>query len=215
LTTDGPGTLTLGSANANLFTGTVTINGGTVKLNGASALGANNNGVTINAGTLDLNGISTTAAEVGAFNGTVAGTVTDSGVAATFTIGNNNTSGYYAGALTGANLALTKAGTGFEVLLGANTYGGATTISGGALQANDGAGLSSNSELVLSGGVLESYGPATFTRALGTSAGQVQFTGASTSGFAAAGGPLTVNIGGAGATLTWNSTANFLSTGKV
>lgn len=52
----------------------------------------------------------------------------------------------------------------------------------------------------------------TFTRSLGTaSAGQVEFnsTAGRTAGLSARGGDLTVNFGGAGAAITWGSTAGF------
>lgn len=61
--------------------------------------------------------------------------------------------------------------------------------------------------LQLRGGVLEATG--TFSRSLGTTNGTVNW-GAGGGGFAAYGGPLTVNLGGAGATNTWANTANFL-----
>ncbi|MGB8166722.1 MAG: autotransporter-associated beta strand repeat-containing protein, partial [Chthoniobacteraceae bacterium] len=101
----------------------------------------------------------------------------------------------------GGALALTKAGGSVWVLGNAtNNYTGPTTISAGILRAQDGAGLSSGSNLVISGGVLESSG--TFSRAAGTGAGQVQWNANSAGGFAAAGSKLTVNLGG-GAQLDW------------
>jgi autotransporter-associated beta strand protein len=56
-------------------------------------------------------------------------------------------------------------------------------------------------------------GNGSFTRALGTGAGQVQWIGGAGGGFAAKGGQLTVNIGGAGAALAFNA-ANFAATGN-
>lgn len=95
-------------------------------------------------------------------------------------------------------------------------YAGITHINSGATfdVANGAVGSGS---LRLRGGVLQSRG--TFTRALGTGNNQVSFadtdanSAISGGGFAARGGDLTVNIGGAGATLIWNSTANFLRDG--
>ncbi|HEY5312115.1 MAG TPA: autotransporter-associated beta strand repeat-containing protein, partial [Pirellulales bacterium] len=113
---------------------------------------------------------------------------------------------------TGA-LSLTKSGVGTWILSNDNTYSGKTTITAGQLNAVDGVGLPTTSELVISGGVLESNG--TFTRSLGTAAGNVDFT--TTGGFSANGnGPLLVNIGGDATpdTLTWGETA-FLPTGKA
>ena len=93
-----------------------------------------------------------------------------------------------------------------------NTYGGTTTISGGALRVAGSAssvqGLSANSPLVINGGVLETSG--VFTRTLGAPVAgtgtTVQLPGGN-SGFAAGTtGRLVVNIGGG--SLTWGS-ANF------
>ena len=102
--------------------------------------------------------------------------------------------------------SLTKADGGLWILdpSSANTYSGATTVSGGALRAVDGTGLSSNSNLTLNGGVFEVAGSTTFTRTLGTAAGNVQLTGGN-SGFANAGTDrLVVTIGGGA--ITWGGT---------
>ena len=77
------------------------------------------------------------------------------------------------------------------------------------LQAADGTGLSSGSNLVLNGGVFQSSG--TFSRSLGTGSGQVQWAAGANGGFAAQGGALTVTIAGAPSPLVWDSTANFVS----
>jgi autotransporter-associated beta strand protein len=102
-----------------------------------------------------------------------------------------------------------KSGASTVNLMGTNTYTGATTLSAGALQAQDGAGLSSSSNLMLNGGVFQSSG--TFSRSLGSGAGQVQWLAGGNGGFAAQGGALTVTLAGAPAPLVWDSTANFVS----
>lgn len=90
-----------------------------------------------------------------------------------------------------AALSVTKTGSGMWLLSGSNTYSGPTTLSGGILQAQDGTGLSSSSSLTVSGnGILLTSG--TFNRALGTGAGQIQFTGAG--GFGASSSKLFVNL---------------------
>lgn len=104
---------------------------------------------------------------------------------------------------TNGPLGLTKSGAHTAVLLGTNTYSGATVVQGGALRANDGVGLPSGSLLKLNGGVLEGNGVVTFSRSIGAVPGQVQWTG--DGGFSAFGGTLTVNLGGAAGTVTWGS----------
>ena len=98
--------------------------------------------------------------------------------------------------------------SGLVILNGANTYTGQTKISGGVLQAIDGGGVNSNSNLNLAGGVFQSNG--TFNRYLGAASNRLQWTGSG--GFAAEGGDLTVNLNN-GATLTWAS-GNFVGDGS-
>jgi len=106
---------------------------------------------------------------------------------------------------------LLKTGAGTVVLTANNTYGGTTIISGGALQAVDGVGLPSSSNLVFNGNLAQNgYGAVfqssgTFSRAVGNGAGQVQWTG--DGGFAANGGPLTISLS-PGVPLVWNSVNN-------
>jgi autotransporter-associated beta strand protein len=90
-------------------------------------------------------------------------------------------------------LSVNKFGTGQWLLTGLNTYSGQTAVTAGVLQAQDGLGLPTSSNLYLNGGVFQSEG--VFSRMLGTAAGQIQF-GASGGGFAAAGMNLKVNLGG-------------------
>jgi autotransporter-associated beta strand protein len=109
--------------------------------------------------------------------------------------------------LSGVRLAgnvsggLTKLGTGTLSLTAANTYSGDTFVTVGALQAQDGTGLPSDSFLSLNGGVLQGTG--TFARALGTSgSSKVQWTAAG-GGFSANGGQMTVTINGGTDELVW------------
>ncbi|MGA2030663.1 MAG: autotransporter-associated beta strand repeat-containing protein [Thermoguttaceae bacterium] len=116
---------------------------------------------------------------------------------------------------------LVKNGASLELILsGSDSYTGGTTVNGGAIRlasaaalpggiAGDGNGLSN---LVFNGGIVN-LGFANFSRALGTSADNVQFAG--NGGFAAIGAPRSVNLGGAGATLAWGSTPSFLGSGAT
>ena len=104
-----------------------------------------------------------------------------------------------------SNGGLTEDGPGRLVLAAANTYGGTTTIDGGGtLQANSGAGLPTDSNLVFIDGVLQGVRAVTFIRGLGIGRDQVQWM--VHGGFSAYGGLMTVNIGGNSTpnTLTWN-----------
>lgn len=107
---------------------------------------------------------------------------------------------------TSANNALTKSGAGTVVLGGTNSFasGAAVTINNGALRATDGVGLPGTSVLALRGGVFESNG--TFTRTVGTAAGNVNWSTAS-GGFAANGGALNLNLNGGTASVTWNGSS--------
>ncbi|OYW42410.1 MAG: hypothetical protein B7Z45_02050, partial [Azorhizobium sp. 12-66-6] len=174
LTKGGAGTLILsGGSNG---TTTTTISAGTLQIGNAGTSGVLGSGAVTNNGTLNFN-------RTDSYGGTVS----------------NNISG--TGAVTLTQGALTLSGT--------NTYTGTTTVSGGVLKLSSAGALSGGigttggtSNLTLSGGVV---GLATgdFTRALGTGATQVQFTGSG--GFAAYGADRSVNFGGAGATVTWGS----------
>jgi autotransporter-associated beta strand protein len=91
-------------------------------------------GTTLNVsstGTYDLNGQSQTVAGLGD-GATATGVVTNGGGAATLTV-NNATTNSFSGTISGANLALTKTGSGNLTLSGSNTYGGATTVNSGKL----------------------------------------------------------------------------------
>ncbi len=106
------------------------------------------------------------------------------------------------------------------VLTGTSTYGGAgtggittigtNTTGNPALQADDGAGLPTNSLLLLNGGVLQTSG--NFTRQLVGSYGQNMAWNIGGGGFSAIGSQLTVNIGGAGDQLMWGDST--LTTGN-
>ena len=125
LTKTGIGSMTL--AGVNTYTGGTILDGGTVTMSGSGTLGNTNNTLTLDSGTLDLNG---TTQGVGSFNG-AGGILTNTGAAVTFTLGNNNTSGEFSGVISGA-VALSKIGTGTITLSGgtSNTFTGLTTLGG-------------------------------------------------------------------------------------
>ena len=182
------------TVNAPAYTGTTTVSGGTLNFTGALPGG----NYTISNGSLNINSLSHSIGTLQLVNGSVDGngTLTSSTI---FSV---------QGGAVNANLAgtagLTKTGPLTVTLNGTNSYTGATTISAGALQADDGAGISSASYLSLNGGVLQSNEVSTFTRSLGSSGNTFQWA-LSGGGFAAGAGPMTVNIGG-GTPLTWGYT---------
>lgn len=103
----------------------------------------------------------------------------------------------------GGATGLTKNGPGVLHVTGGSAYTGLTRIEEGVLRAADGTGLPAGSALLLNGGAFESTTGA-FNRSLGDTAGQVRLA-AGSSGFSAFGSPLTVNLGGAAASITWGS----------
>lgn len=119
---DGAGTWVLGAANT--FTGSVTVENGTLQAGNATAFGAAS-GFIVNGGTLDLGGHDLAATSLSGVGGSVAlGTNT-------FSIDTEIDSSY-AGVITGSG-GFSKAGMGTLTLTGANTYTGDTSLSGGGL----------------------------------------------------------------------------------
>jgi fibronectin-binding autotransporter adhesin len=161
------GTSTL--AGANTYTGTTTVTAGTLKagiISVANVSGAfgDNSAVTMSGGTLDIAGFNT---QIGSLTGS-SGTVTNSGSAATLTVGGDNTSpAAYSSTITnGANsLALTKIGSGTLTLSGSNSYTGPTTISSGAtfITNTSGSALGTGSLTVAAGATFGGSGTGSLT----------------------------------------------------
>ncbi|MBV8275365.1 MAG: autotransporter-associated beta strand repeat-containing protein, partial [Verrucomicrobia bacterium] len=128
-TKNGTGTLTL-SGN-NTYSGATTVAAGTLQAGSLTGLSASS-AFTVNS-VLDLNGFSNT---IGSLAGT--GTVLNNGVStASLTVGADNTTTTFSGAIENGTsaLQLVKTGTGTLILTGSNTYTGGTTINGtGTLQ---------------------------------------------------------------------------------
>ena len=126
LTKEDSGTLTL--SGVNTYTGSTTINGGTISISADSGLGAAPGSataghLTLNGGTLHSSADFTMNANRGIALGTSHGTINVDG-SRTLT---------YGGIIAGSN-NLTKSGDGILLLSGANTYSGDTIISDGTLQ---------------------------------------------------------------------------------
>jgi autotransporter-associated beta strand protein len=145
ITKSGSATITL-SGN-NTFTGGLSMGGGgNIILGGSGALNStpgSENAVSFtqnSATTLTLNGNSVVISRLYNTGGGGALNLVQNNMAgtATLTVGNSlNLSGTFSGILqngAAGTLALTTAGTGTLTLSGANTYGGATTVSAGTLK---------------------------------------------------------------------------------
>jgi fibronectin-binding autotransporter adhesin len=125
------------------------------------------------------------------------------------------------GAITPSSttLALTKNGAGTTTLAGNNVYTGVTTVNAGVLRLNSANALpggiansGGTSALTLSGFGVLGLGNGDFERGTGTGVTQVQWSGSG--GFAAYGANRAVDLGGSGATVTWNA-GNFVTTGNT
>ncbi|EDY20584.1 autotransporter-associated beta strand repeat protein [Chthoniobacter flavus Ellin428] len=225
----GVGSLTKQGYDAVVLSGTNTYTGGTFVNTGWLRAGAANTlptaGLlsTTGGGVFDLNGYNVevgTLTSPGALVGTTAqqnsnGYITNTApFVSTLTVGNGTSADFTYAGLVQYNVGLDKIGANVLSLLNSNTYVGPTTINAGDVRAVDGVGLPTASNLVISGNDplnAAAYEPttSTFTRSLGSGAGQVQITGGS-SGFGAFGTPLTVDVGGngtgTGPTLQWGTT---------
>lgn len=161
VTTVIEGTLALQkTAGVNAIAAALTIGDGTgtdtVKLLAANQI-ANTVSVTFTAGgtpTLDLNGNSEA---VNAINGSTGAIIDGTSGTPTLTVGAGNSSGGFTGVIqnTAGSLALTKSGTGTQVLANVNTYIGNTTVSGGRLQIGASASIASTNIVVGAGATLQ------------------------------------------------------------
>ena len=159
LTKDGAGLFYLDGAST--YSGDTTISAGTLQLRATESLpfgpGVGNLGISSGA-TLDLRGSDT---QVNGLSG--AGKVSNNSDAtdALFTLGNNDASSAFSGAIDDSGgtykVALTKTGAGRLTLSGANNYRGDTTVSVGTLVVNGSLG-SASAVAVNAGGTLSGSG---------------------------------------------------------
>jgi autotransporter-associated beta strand protein len=198
------------SMTFNLFSGTYTIGtaGQTITLNAGIAKNSNSSGITTFISPITLASPQTffnhSTAELG-----VKGGVNLNGNLLTIDGTGFTSFGATASIITGAG-GITKNGTGLCVLGAGGTvpvhnFSGTFTINGGEVRFNG--NLSANCNLVISEGVYSAYWVDTFTRTLGTGAGQVQILGGS-SGFSENGSTgMTVKLNNNSAyEVVWGST---------
>ncbi len=205
-TISGSGTLTA-TSTYQLQAGAVNINlGGSVGVNktgpGTATLLQNLPGgnYSIAAGTLNLGSFSQSISGLSITGGTLTGSGT-----LTSSSDYDVQGGVVDVVLGGNSVGVHKSGPGTAMLTRGNTFGGSTTISGGALQADFGAAIPASGFLILDGGVLETLSGGTFTRGFGSGGSNSFEMTANGGGFSTAGGPCAVNVGGNAATLTWGS----------
>jgi len=142
------GTSTLILSGTNTYTGTTTIDAGTLALTGTGSIAASNEVFLSNTGaTFDISG-TTAGASIVTLNG-ISGSNVNLG-AQTLTITNGDVTKTYYGSIGGSG-GLTVTG-GFALLGGTNTYTGVTTIAtGGDLALNGTASIASSSKVINNG----------------------------------------------------------------
>ncbi|MFT4054645.1 MAG: autotransporter domain-containing protein [Novosphingobium sp.] len=178
--TDGQVTLTAQSA----YTGTTTLESGTLVLSGSGTLGADVASTVVNGGTLDLGDTQQIQASLTQTGGTVQNgtfsigtyTLTGGTLAGDATLDVGSTIAAQAGTVDGVlngSATLTKSGSGTVTLAGGNNYTGGTVVNDGTL-ALVGAGTlgSSDGATTINGGTLDlgagSQAQASLTQAAGT-----------------------------------------------
>jgi len=159
-TTGSGAAISLTYVTPNSYAGVTTVSSGTLKVGNNGAIPAASDLAVNSGGVLDVNGQS---AFVRSLSG--GGTVTNSGVAATLSIGGSNAndtttngSGIFSGTiLNGSNaLSVQKVGSGTVTLSGTNTFTGATTVKAGSLIVSG--ALSGTSGVTVAGGMLGGSG---------------------------------------------------------
>ena len=157
----GPGSLTkvdsgtLSLATSNNYSGGTTINGGTLQVANAGALGSG--WLAINAGMLDLDSLSIGVPSLTGTGGAI-GDLSNRGAGTTTLSVNQSANTTFGGAVQNGTqklLALNKNGAGTLTLSGSNTYSGPTTITLGKLTVD---GWLTNSAVSVNGGTLGGTG---------------------------------------------------------
>jgi len=158
----GAGTMIL--SGANNYTGATALNGGTLVLGNATALGASGT-ITLGGGTLQFTNANTVDYS-GRFS-------TAAGQQYKFDTNGQNVT-LAAAPLSSSGGALTKLGAGTLTLTGANTYNGGTTLTGGTLSLGSSGALGTSGTINFGGGTLQFSGANTtdYSARFSTAAGQ-------------------------------------------
>jgi len=197
----GTGLLTLSGVNS--YAGGTTVSDGVLAVTTTNALPgyATAGKVTLASGT----GLSV---GVGSWSDTDITSLIDTGVyGSDTTFGFDTTAGNYTynGQFTLPTVAgLVKTGPNALTISGGNTCTGGVTVLSGIMQADFGTGIPATTNVTLSGASYSSVS-GSVTDSLGIGAGEINLVTGTASGFSAVDVPLSVNIGGAGAALSWGT----------
>ena len=187
----GPGSLVLDGTGiqsltqANTFTGTTVINGGTALLVSPLALQASSLVYNNAGGAISFDG--NFNATIGSLEGDRNLVLENSSLGAVaLTAGGNNFATTYTGILSGAG-SLTKVGTGIMALTGAHTFAGATQVNGGALElastvtlANTTVSVGATGRLTSNGATISASLPSNVANGAGGGVLFEQFSGSAT-----------------------------------
>lgn len=145
-------------STANIYTGTTTVNSGTLRAGAADAVPSASDVTVAGGATFDLNNFGDTI-------GSLAGAGMVSLGSGALTIGGTSTSATFSGVISGSG-SLTKVGTSTQTLTGANIYSGGTTLRTGSLGVGNNSALGTGT-LNLSGGVLQATAAVTLVNVFG------------------------------------------------
>lgn len=151
------GSYTVNMTGNNTYDGLTEVKSGTLMLNRSGGVIKDTSAVTVSGGTLNV-AQSDTVGAVTLSSGTISGAGTLTG--SSYSLTNTGT----VSAILGGGGTLDKTGEGTVTLSAANSYTGETTVSEGTLALAADNAISSSSDVVLSGGALESG----FNQTLGT-----------------------------------------------
>ncbi len=217
LTKAGAGALTL--SQANTYTGTTTVNGGTLALSGGSAIADSGAVVLANTAGVALDVASSETIGSLAGGGAAGGNVTKSAAGAvTLTTGRNGATTSFDGVIqNGAGtVGLVKEGTGTLTLTNTDTYSGTTAVNGGTLALAGAAGsvtlstvtINDGSRLLLDNSAANNTNRVSDTLALTLNGGELAVTGNSSANTTESLGALTLASGYSTVTLAPNAARN-------
>jgi autotransporter-associated beta strand protein len=167
------GSNTLVLSGSNTFSGVTSVSDGSLLLGNAQALGRST--FAGGAGAVSFGGL--TAATFGGLSGASNLALSNTSASAVaLTVGGNDTSTTYSGALTGGG-SLAKVGTGRLTLTGSAGHTGATTVSAGILEVGAAGRLDATSGLSINGGNFKYNAATAFNRPLTFSQGTISGTG--------------------------------------